>query len=278
MKEFITLCDGGLGNRLGAICGGLILGSSINYPIKICWPSNSWCGCLFDDLFNSNLEVLAWDINKLFRTYIKYTFMIHENQTSIGLPRRVHPSIEALEGLRSIDNGIIYYNNCIPPNIPEEKVIKVLESIKIKDYIIEEVLNFCLKHNIDNSTVGVHLRKSDNDQGIDESKLYETIKTSNQRYFLCSDDKTTEELFSKLPNIIIRPKNSYVTKLDPTGHWNKTIQDSESRIFPFNINREKDSVVEGFIDMLVLSRTTILFNTRSSFLHFAKRYHHITLG
>ena len=45
----------------------------------------------------------------------------------------------------------------------------------------------------------------------------------------------------------------------------------------FNVNRSKESVIEGFIDLLILSRTKIIVESHSTFLKFAKLYNKINL-
>ena len=82
--------------------------------------------------------------------------------------------------------------------------------------------------------------------------------------------------FNQLENTVVFPKTQYVEKLKDGG-WNDLTTDNEGRVFNFNVNRPKQSVIEAFIDLLLLSRTQILVNSVSSFLNFAKLYSKIKL-
>jgi predicted RNA-binding protein len=97
------------------------------------------------------------------------------------------------------------------------------------------------------------------------------ISDKKSGYFVCSDDKATEDKFNELKNVLVYPKTSYVEKL-VDGEWTTKIKDSEGRIFPYNVDRSKQSVIEAFIDLLILSRTNIIIRNKSSFLGWAKIY------
>ena len=113
--------------------------------------------------------------------------------------------------------------------------------------------------------------------GYDENRIYDTIFSYNKvKHYVCSDDKNTEMKFKKLNNVVIYPKSSYVEKFKDGG-WNDVITDNEGRRFNFNVNRPKQSVIEAFVDLLILSRTKISVNSVSSFLNFAKLYSNIEL-
>jgi hypothetical protein len=107
--------------------------------------------------------------------------------------------------------------------------------------------------------------------------LYEQVsKTPAQRYFVCSDDQVTQERFAQLPNVHARPKTNYVEKLIP-GDWYEFITDTDGRQTKYNINRNKQSVIEAFVDMLILSRTWIRPTVKSSFLNFARYFAHANI-
>lgn len=277
MRKIKILCDGGLGNRLGVLIGGLITGEKINAEPVIYWPENSWCGCAFDDLFDTELNFINEDINTLFKNNIDNLFMIHENQTNLILKKIYVHSERNVDILSKLNDDIVYYNNSIPSYYNKSKIIETLSSIKIKESIVNEVLNFCKQNNIDENTDGVHFRKTDFTMGINEDKIFKfMISNMNKKYYICSDDKETEDRFRKLKNVISYQKTSYVEKLKD-GSWNEPTTDLEGRTFNYNVNRPKQSVIEAFIDLLILSRTNILVNSLSTFLTFAKYYSKIKL-
>ena len=85
MKKLIIFCDGGLGNRLGVLIGGILTAKELNREPIICWPENTWCGCSFDDLFCPQYELIGLDINTLFSQNVNSKFLIHENQTNLSI-------------------------------------------------------------------------------------------------------------------------------------------------------------------------------------------------
>jgi len=274
MSDIIILCDGGLGNRLGSLVGGLVIASKLNLNPVICWPCNSWCNCNYEDLFNIKYNVITDNINDLFLKNKDNIFLIHENQTNLDL--KMIPIIEEnIIMLKNTQTNIIYYNNSIPKFIPIYESIKVLDSIKINNYILNEVKNFCLYNNINSDTIGIHIRRTDANVGIPNNQLSNFI-SSDKRYFVCSDDKETEDYFNKMNNVYVYSKTSYVQKAID-GSWNSMYTDNEGRCMPFNVFRSKQSIIEGFIDMLILSRSTPLITSNSSFLHFSLIYRNIDI-
>ena len=271
MGKVTIFCDGGLGNRLGVLIGGIITSEKLNMDYDICWPANSWCGCHFNDLFDTNKKVIDENINDLFSKNSDSIFLIHENQTKLKLNKIYHHSVQTLDLLKNSEDNIIYYHNQIPTYFDKSEVIKVLSSLNIKKEIVNKVKNFSKESNVENR-IGVHLRRTDFLPKVDENSVFEGIKNSNNLFFVCSDDPKTEEKFSSLLNVAIHKKNHYVEKLNPSTTWNDKTTDYEGRDFFFNVKRSSESVIEAFIDMLILSRTKIHNNTMSTFLTFANHY------
>ena len=98
----------------------------------------------------------------------------------------------------------------------------------------------------------------------------------SKRYFICSDDRITEERFDALPNVVRYIKTEYAGKL-VEGGWLDQTTDTNGRVYNYNVNRPRQSVIEAFIDLLILSRTTIEFTVKSSFSRLAVVYSHINL-
>jgi hypothetical protein len=277
MKKLIIFCDGGLGNRLGVLIGGILTAQKLDRTPILCWPENTWCGCSFDDLFDSEHQVINLDINKLFSQHIDDKFIIHENQTNLQL-EQYYPSLETIDFFKSInDENVIYYHNSTPQYFSQEEILTILSKLNIKSNIKNNVFEFINKNKIDNNTLGIHFRKTDFQTFLNEEEAFNYINSNSKiNFFICSDSFETEEKFSTLNNVIIYPKNNYVTKLKE-GSWNDLTVDNEGRQMNFNINRSKESVIEGFIDLLILSRTNIIVESHSTFLKFAKLYNKINI-
>ena len=271
MRKMIIFSDGGLGNRLNSLIGGLVASEKLDCTPVICWPVNNWCGCSFEDLFVSNLEILDKGINDIFLDDDKI-YLTHDNQVGKVLKNKFDHSTETFELVRKMSEDIVYYYNKIPSYFSEDDVIKKLKTFKITSSILISAKSFCYQHSIGKKTKGVHLRKTDHGRQIDSDQMFSSILNDKKSgYFVCSDDKTTEDKFNKLKNVLVYPKTSYVEKL-VDGEWTTKIKDSEGRIFPFNVDRSKQSVIEAFIDLLILSRTNIIIRNKSSFLDWAKIY------
>ena len=278
MKRLLIFCDGGLGNRLGVIVGGFIIAKYLAREPKIIWPENTWCGCNFLDLFETSFEIDNSNINEVFNQNLNNICLIHENQTKHHIERQYYPSKENIDILQACnDPDILYYHNSIPDFIQEHECLEVLNALKIKKEIIDNVMQFCNQKDITNNVQGIHFRKTDYGNLIDENNIEKNIMYSSKKFFICSDDKETELKFLKYKNVIIRHKQNYVDKLNASGGWNDNIVDLEGRHFRFNVNRSKDAVIDGFIDMLILSRTNIVIDSISSFLKFSKLYNKIDL-
>ena len=277
MKKLIVFCDGGLGNRLGVLIGGILTAQKLNRTPILCWPENTWCGCSFDDLFTSEYDSINLNINDLFSQNLKNKFMIHENQTTFQL-EQYSPNLENIELLKNVeDDTIVYYHNSIPSYFNQEEVLIILNKFKIKQDIKNKVNDFCKHNNIDSNTLGIHFRKTDFQHFLNEEETFEYIKSNPEiNYFICSDSLETEEKFVILDNVIRYSKDYYVEKLKK-GLWNDLITDNEGRDFNFNINRSKESVIEGFIDLLILSKTNIIIESHSTFLKFAQLYKKIEI-
>ena len=271
MRKMIIFSDGGLGNRLNSLIGGLIAADKLGCTPVICWPVNNWCGCSFEDLFVLNLEIIDKGINDIFLDDDRI-YLTHDNRIGKILTNIFDHSLESLNLIHGLSQDIVYYHNKIPSYFLEDDIIKQLKTFKIVSNILLPAKSFCKQHNVGRGTKGVHLRKTDHGRQIDSNQMFETIQIDRKSgYFICSDDKATEDTFNKLKNVLVYPKTSYVEKLID-GSWTTKIKDSEGRIFPYNVDRSKQSVIEAFVDLLILSRTNIIIRNKSSFLGWAKIY------
>jgi len=279
MRKTIIFCDGGLGNRLNSLLGGFFVAEKTKSIPVICWPENNWCGCSFEDLFITDIEVVKNNINDIFENNINNIFLIHENQTKFNLNKHYNHSLESLNEILNKNEDIVYYHSTLPPYVNINFILNKLENIKIKPEIINQVKTFIKDNTIDKKTHGILFRKTDYASNpsisLNDSEIYSHIKSdSNLKYYICSDDKDTEDKFNKLENVFVYPKTSYVKKFKEGG-WNDFIIDNEGRPNNFNVNRPRQSVIEAFIGLLVLSQTNIIVDVPSTFLHFAKYYSYI---
>jgi len=277
MKKVIIFCDGGLGNRLGVLIGGILTSQKLNYTYEICWPKNTWCGCDFTDLFEFNVNVYDKNINTVFSENESNIFLIHENQTKSNLEIVFNHDLENINTILNMDKDVVYYHNRIPEYYSEKEILETLNLLKINKTIYDRVIEQISLYKI-NKRIGIHIRKTDFNYIIDESLFFNSISNDFENtYFVCSDDYETEKKFLSLGNVVTFKKKYYVEKLIPDLSWYGQIQDNEGRNFNFNVNRNSESVIEAFIDLLLLSRTKIIKTSNSSFLQFAYLYSKINL-
>lgn len=273
-KEFVILCDGGLGNRIGLMLGGIVIARSLSMEPVLCWPENEWCGCSFKDAYETELKVLSHNIRELYDIKKDHTFMIHANQTGVIFKNEVPLSPEGIETIRKNAVNVVYFNDKVPTFIDNAAATKVLDEFPIKAEVFNPAANFCIQNKINNSVMGIHIRKTDGGQRMNEENLIKYIVNHQGiRCFVCSDDKATEDRFAILPGVIVFPKTEYPEKYEP-GDWNKETIDSDGRTFRCNVKRSRTSIIEAFIDLLILSNTTISHGSTSTFFQLAKRYEH----
>jgi len=272
MNKLTIFCNGGLGNRFGALVGGLIFGQQIGRKPTICWPENNWCGCSFKDIFDLDYETVNIEASVLVKD-LEYIAVSHLPLSKETNERIIHPNQIPHTNFSSISDNIIYNNDSIPVFF-NNRLMETLRELKVSKVVRSRVEEFCSQSNINRSTIGIHFRKTDkaSQNPIDDNYFLKMISENpNQRYFICSDDEETESKFKQLPNVITKPKDAYVEKL-VSGHWRTVITDKDNNQYPFNVNRGRDVSIAGFVDMLILSRTNIQCNGIGSFLKFAKLF------
>ena len=282
MKFTYILCDHGLGNRFGSIIGGLRIAELTNTEPIICWPKNNWCQCNYEDLFELKFKVESNDFslsltNKIQEYQLPYFFL---GSFGNDLSKKIYGySIKEINELNQ-ENDHLFYSNCKIPKtdmISANDVTRLLKSIPIKKEILKKVKNFCEKNNINKTTLGIHLRKTDTPSIADENHIFNEVKNNSSiNYFLCSDSKDTESRFLKLPNVTVYQKQSEVSKIIE-GEWRQSVLDQQGNKILFNINRPKEQIVDALIDMLILSRTNIKRKSKSTFCTTAERFSSLEL-
>ena len=278
MKKLYILCDHGLGNRLGSLVGGLKTAELLNYQPIICWPINNWCQAEFHELFRSSIELESNEfstmlVNQIHDSGLPFFFISQFTEDTIS-KNYFENSLSAVEEIRKLNSDALFSCAKLPKSYVRnpEDISKYLKSLGIAESIRSAVEKFVIENKIDKTVRGVHIRKTDSKNHIDENIVFENMKNSpQQRYFICSDDKSIEDKFVTLSNVIIFPKSTYVEKLQD-GHWRDNVTDDAGRNIVFNMNRPKQAMIEAFVDMLILSKTKIDRMSKSTFRGMAERY------
>jgi hypothetical protein len=159
----------------------------------------------------------------------------------------------------------------IPGFVTDEMLMAGMAYLKPAERVVTAVDQIITDHAIDSKTIGVHIRKTDFGDSVDDLSLYEKISSASGRFFICSDSNEVLTRFVQLENCIALPKPSMPRKLREDGDWNAPIQDVDGRVYPFNVDRDRESVFWGLVDLLILSKMQILVTSGSSFLGLAQR-------
>jgi len=270
-----VLCDGGLANRLNTLLSALVVKRYTRTAWGIAWPVSNWCGAPFEDLFEPIVPVSQKGLSYFKSQQDRYWQVFHENQINFDESRITYSkTIADFQGLCElfrIHPRIVYFHHAIPGFITDEMLGEVLPSLKPTARVVEMVKEVLSKYKINRETIGVHIRKTDFGPAVDEDRLFKKIAKNENKFFICSDSNEVLEKFSALKNCISIPKPSAPKKLDVAGGWNSVITDEDGRSYPFNVDRDRESVFWGLVDLLVLSTTNTLLTSGSSFLALATR-------
>ena len=269
-NKLLIYAVGGMGNRFNSIINGMYLNDIyFKGEIILYWPNEETCDCKFTDLFEppTNVTVINTLDNlnmDLFPIYGKYSDTRPE----------VTPVVGGFEGLMKDNmqypNNIATVTDTPHRNISEEYKSKILKTFIPIKHIKDEVNIFCKNNNINSKTLGLHIRRTDGQSLLGKTDSHFENKIKNHpktNIFICSDDYQTEIYFKSLfiDKVFFREKKSYTEKIHK-GPWNNArVFDKEKNketVVKFNVKISKQAVIDGLIDILILSKTN--FNKSKS--------------
>lgn len=283
MNELIVYCDGGFGNRFNALVSGLLLARRTRRPVRFVWPVNNWCGAAFGELFDMDLPVVERELATFVAERDRYAYLMVEDrlalssgQTSGYTNPMQMPSWQALEAFfHSASATVFYYTALVPGFILESEVLAQIRQLRFRPGLFARADDFVQSHGLEAAGagfIGIQIRKTDfGPRGADDATLFDVVRgKENHRFFVCSDDAEVERRFAQLPNVAIHRKRAHVEKL-VEGGWNAQTTDHSGRLYPFNVKRSAASVEDALVDLLILSRSTIVNTSSSTFLQTAMR-------
>jgi hypothetical protein len=269
----VVYCDGGLCNRLNALIYALVLRDRFGHDWSLSWPQNNWCGAAFGSMFSIDMPVLGHSLQNYRHLQDDYLFLMHENQTGFRADRIVYnhtlPTLEAFGAHLNAGRPVFYFHNLFPHLMDVALLKKALGHLRVNEAIWDRAWAFCRKHGVDRSVRGLHIRKTDFGNAVNDAQLFDAVAVNPGRFFVCSDDREVNQRFGALTNCCVLEKTHFPRKVLAAGDWNASTTDSEGRRFPYNIERPEDSVVEALVDLLILSATTPLSVSGSTFLGMA---------
>jgi len=254
MNKLYIYCDGGFGNRFNVLVAGLWISEKLGYHPIVYWPENNWCGASFRQIFEPFVDLLNTFNVEHFNNY-KTLNLIHENQMSVDSFVNVK-NVTNITQTKDILQGrdILYFNNLIPSFV--EDPVGTCSKIKFRDDLIQ-IAEEQIRNNTTEEFFGIHIRKTDFGSRSDlaEKICLDIVKgNQNKKFFICSDDKETENKFCLHKNVFKFDKKQYVAKFTE-GSWNEHVREINSN---FNVTRSSESVTNAIVDLLILSRSTII--------------------
>lgn len=277
-EQLMIFCDGGIGNRINALVSGLALARKLNLSYCIYWPGNNWCQAGFFDIFENEYPVSQLSIKDLRGTLSDAVVLLHDQIAANSLGVSFHSaysygSIEDFSVRNSLtDKKIFYYPALMPPWIPAEEVNADLKKLKFTEHIRNSVADF-LHQTLGKPFHGLHLRRTDLNIGLSDHEVMKLVRAHpDDMFFVCSDDPLSERLACANPNVRCRQKASHVAKKYQGRAWLSESVDDDGRSYYGNIFRGRESVIEGVIDLLILSHSQIVGYSGSTFQKMARTF------
>ena len=275
-SRLLIYCDGGLGNRLNAYLSGLAIANHFQMDYMIHWPINQWCAAEYADLFSPDANVSTESLTSLNGKLGGYAMLLHDSIASDALSAPFasaydYASLDDFES-RILNSGqsIFFYPALVPQWIPETLIHAEMRNLHFTPYITLEVENF-IRSTLKKPFHGLHLRRTDLNIGLTDLEVFKIAQgNSDCAFFVCSDDPQAERLASGHPNVFSRTKTSYVQKKQDGADWLALSQDEDGRTYHGNIQRDKASVIDGAIDMLILAHSQIIGFSGSTFQTMAR--------
>jgi hypothetical protein len=272
--KIISYASGGLGNRILPLASCHDMAKKTGRSLAINWEPSRWCNIKFDKLFSNNIENIDLNSLDLKSTVVYADYNSVVNECTTNTDRKEILNIANIVGCKpinsisnifneNVENIIVYWCDIIKPF---EDVENFFSTLELSSPLKHEVEDFSSKNLLDKSVYGVHLRGTDFRTNLEQYDVYiqkaiEQFKDS--RFFICSDESSWEEdLKKKYGNrIIIRDNKTYAQKKYSDSSWVNNVYSSEK------------SIIDAMIDMILLSRTTILIHHKdSSFSKCAKHF------
>ena len=275
-RRIYVFCDGGIGNRINALVSGIAIAEHFQRAITVYWPVNSWCGAAFADIFDNAFDVRSDALDTLAGKFSDAKMMLHDAMGAqfLQVPFESAYDYQSMEdfaqrGLPE-DRDIFLYPAIIAPWIPEPLVHAALSSLQFTEAIQSAVQSFITK-TLMHPFHGLHLRRTDLRVGLSDAEVMALVQRHpNEVFFVCSDDPQAEALACAHPHVHARTKTHHVEKKEERADWISLSKDQEGRVSYGNIERGREAMIEGTIDLLILAHSQIVGFSGSTFQRMAR--------
>lgn len=290
---------GGLGNRIINLVSSMFISRVLDCELYVYWRPCHLCDCEFNDVFDvTSINLIASDTE--YMQLAKHSDLILNNITlkttdtifkrDIGISINMHLATQdVLKTKRLIVNKSI----SLPSFITVDDIVDMLGIFIFKKEIYREAYRFISENNINYNDIGYHGRFTD---CYNRDKQYRERNTTNKqilidtissnvgvRYFVCSCEREFEGTLINYKNAVYRRKEHYPVFYDTYEALLNTSPAYIQRLiteytqFPLNYI-SKEAVIDGIVDMLILSRTTMIKAISSTFWDLASWYSHVFIS
>ena len=275
-RRIFIFCDGGIGNRINSLVSGIAIAERFQLAMTVYWPVNSWCGAAFADIFEDAYDVRTDALDTLAGKFMDAKMMLHDAMGAqfLQVPFESAYDYQSLEDFADrglpIDKDIFFYPAIIAPWIPEPLVHAALRSLRFSEEIRSAVQTF-ISTTLVQPFHGLHLRRTDLRVGLSDAEVLALVQRHPKEvFFVCSDDPLAEALACAHPNVHARAKSHHVEKKEESADWISLSKDQEGRVSYGNIERSRDAMIEGTIDLLILAHSQIVGFSGSTFQRMAR--------
>jgi hypothetical protein len=287
---------GGFGNRVATLIGGTFLGRLLNYNVVISWDPCWQCDCNFEDLFMTHNASSFYTHEEYTEFYqecdaIFFSQFTKRDGTLSGIPaKKNYVPINAVDkfNISTRYKKILYKSFALPDFITYSDILDILDIYKLHKSFYITALDYITKNNITYNDVGYHVRLTNCHNPISRHEAIMTlINNKSSRYFVCSCEREFEKEILTLNNVLCRSKEFYPEFYLSYNHMMATAPSStllrkesykdHRYVFPQSYI-SKNAIIEGIIDMLILSRTNIVNTVPSTFKNLAGWYSNFCFG
>ena len=255
---------------------GIAIAESFQLSLTVYWPVNSWCGAAFTDFFDNAFDVRTDALDTLAGKFTDLKMMLHDAMGAHFLQVPFESAYDyqsmqdfAQRGLPE-NKDIFLYPAIIAPWIPEPMVNAALRELRFTKEIQSAVQSF-ISTTLVRPFQGLHLRRTDLHVGLSDAEVMTLVQRyPSEVFFVCSDDPQAEALACAHPHVHARGKAHHVAKKEGNADWISLSKDQEGRVSYGNIERGRDAMIEGTIDLLILAHSQIVGFSGSTFQRMAR--------
>jgi len=275
--SIIIYCDGGLANRINCLINGLVLARRFDVEYKVYWPINRYCEVGLDELIDVPFPVVNEGkaaIKLLGETGIVAddNFILAPEKYWIN-PRKANSYDFTLSGVRNlfcfVDVVLVFFPM---PNYEFRgdflSILRELLGCRIFAFVN---LDHEIKHlGLQYPYWGLHMRGTDARKSTSYYIFFRKLASLLPgRVYLATDDSDLQKFFSHSTNILYRKHGVKVGKTSISSDWIYKSLDENGELLPYNVRRTRDCVLDAIVDLLLLSRSSLILTSSSTYLELA---------